>query len=312
MRDAHRRLHFVDVLPAFAARTERIHLQVLRPDVDLDLVVNFRNHEHRRKRRMPPRRLIERRNPHQPVHSRFSREQPISVFAAELHCGVLNARLFSRRFVQHRRAHSLSFRPAQIHPQKDGRPILRLRPSRTGLDRHDGVQMIVFSRKQRLRFQFRDVVFRRRQLFIEVLQQLVLLFGVGFFLRQMNICLNVSGDGRELFIRGHLLFGTLPLAQHALGGFLIAPETGFSDAGFQRLQAFAVARCVKDNSAQARCAASVLRSNVAGLRGSFFSFRAFSLLHYVFTSLLPDFKEVINRITETITHIQANQSPNRV
>src|SRR5881394_839361 len=128
--------------------------------------------------RMPPRRLIERRNPHQPVHSRFSREQPISVFAAELHCGVLNARLFSRRFVQHRRAHSLSFRPAQIHPQKDGRPILRLRPSRTGLDRHDGVQMIVFSRKQRLRFQFRDVVFRRRQLFIEVLQQLVLLFGV--------------------------------------------------------------------------------------------------------------------------------------
>jgi hypothetical protein len=88
----------------------------------------------------------------------------------------------------------------------------------------------------------------------------------------MDVRLDISSDGGELFVRGNLLLGALPLTQYALRCFLIVPKIGFGDAGFERLQAFPVARRVKDSSARARCAVSVLRSDAANLRGSFESF----------------------------------------
>jgi hypothetical protein len=48
-----------------------------------------------------------------------------------------------------------------------------------------------------------------------------------------------------------LLFGALAFAENALRGFLIAPEIGVGDAGFERLQSFAVGFGVKDNSGPA-------------------------------------------------------------
>jgi len=67
----------------------------------------------------------------------------------------------------------------------------------------------------------------------------------------MDVRLHVAGDGRKLFVRGDLFFGALSLAENALCGFLIVPEIGFSDAGFERLQALPVLRRVKDSSARA-------------------------------------------------------------
>jgi hypothetical protein len=45
-----------------------------------------------------------------------------------------------------------------------------------------------------------------------------------------------------------LIFGALAVAQNRLRGVLIVPEIGLSNAGFQRLQALAMRRRVKDNS----------------------------------------------------------------
>jgi hypothetical protein len=53
-----------------------------------------------------------------------------------------------------------------------------------------------------------------------------------------------------------------------LSGFLIIPEVGAGYARFEGLQAFAVLRRVKDSSGRGRCAASVLRSDAVGLRGT--------------------------------------------
>jgi len=61
------------------------------------------------------------------------------------------------------------------------------------------------------------------------------LLRIRFFLRQMDIGLKIAAQGGELFLRGDLLFGALAFAQNALRGFLIGPEIGVGDAGFEGL-----------------------------------------------------------------------------
>jgi hypothetical protein len=51
-----------------------------------------------------------------------------------------------------------------------------------------------------------------------------------------------------------LFFGALAIAQNGLRFFLIVPEVGLGDAGFEGLQTFAVLGRVKDNSGRGRCA----------------------------------------------------------
>jgi hypothetical protein len=50
-----------------------------------------------------------------------------------------------------------------------------------------------------------------------------------------------------------LFFGALAVAKDGLRFFLVVPEFGLSDAGFEGFQTFAVLRCVKDSSERARC-----------------------------------------------------------
>jgi len=67
----------------------------------------------------------------------------------------------------------------------------------------------------------------------------------------VDVSFEVATDGSELFVGSNLLFGAFAIAQNALRGFLIAPEIGVGDAGFEGLQAFTVALGVKDNSGRA-------------------------------------------------------------
>jgi len=105
--------------------------------------------------------------------------------------------------------------------------------------------------EQRLGFQFGDVGIRRVELPVQLFEQIVLLLDVGFFPGEMDVRLDIAGDGGELLVRGNLFFGPFPLAENALRRFLIAPETGIGDARFESLQALAVLRRVKDSSARA-------------------------------------------------------------
>jgi hypothetical protein len=77
------------------------------------------------------------------------------------------------------------------------------------------------------------------------------LLDVGFFLSEMDIGFDVAGEGCELFFGRNLFFGALTLAENALRSFLVVPESGIGDARFERLQALAVLRGVKDSSARA-------------------------------------------------------------
>jgi hypothetical protein len=79
------------------------------------------------------------------------------------------------------------------------------------------------------------------------------LLGVGFFFREADVGLDVAGDGSQLIFSGNLFFGALAIAENGLRFFLVVPEVGLSDAGFEGFQTFAVLRRVKDNSGRARC-----------------------------------------------------------
>jgi hypothetical protein len=50
-----------------------------------------------------------------------------------------------------------------------------------------------------------------------------------------------------------LFFSAFAIAKNSLRLFLVVPEVGLSNAGFERFQTFAILRRVKDNSGRARC-----------------------------------------------------------
>ena len=81
MRDAHRRIRRIDVLPAFAARAVSVGANVFRLDDDLNAVVDFRRNKNARKRSMPALGLIEWRNPHQAVHADLAAQQAKGILA---------------------------------------------------------------------------------------------------------------------------------------------------------------------------------------------------------------------------------------
>jgi hypothetical protein len=108
--------------------------------------------------------------------------------------------------------------------------------------------MVAFAGEQSLGFQVGNVIFRVVQLAVQLFQQVVALLGVGLFLREMDVGIEIAGKRSELVVGADLIFGALAIAQSGLRGFLIAPEIGLSYAGFERFQAFAMRRSVKDNS----------------------------------------------------------------
>jgi len=95
--------------------------------------------------------------------------------------------------------------------------------------------MIAFAGKQRFGFQVRDVSFGAVELAVELLDQIVALLGIGFFLRQVDVRVEVAGKRGQLFVGGNLLLRALAIAQDGLRGFLIVPEIGLCDAGLEGL-----------------------------------------------------------------------------
>jgi hypothetical protein len=111
--------------------------------------------------------------------------------------------------------------------------------------------VVFFAREECPGFQFRDVVLCRRELLVELFQQVVLLLRVGFFLCEMDVRFDIAGERGQLVVCVNLLFRALPVSQNGLRCFLVVPEIGIGDARFESFQALAVLRRVKDSSARA-------------------------------------------------------------
>ena len=74
------------------------------------------------------------------------------------------------------------------------------------------------------------------------------MLGVGFALGEVDIRLDVAGEGFQLLIGGELVFNALSVAENALRFFLIAPKAGVGSAFLKGLQSRAVLGSVKESS----------------------------------------------------------------
>ena len=108
--------------------------------------------------------------------------------------------------------------------------------------------MIGFTGEECLGFQVRDIGIGGTEFLVQILEEIVFLLDVGFFLSKVDIGFDITRNGGEFFVGGNLVFRALAVAENALSGFLIAPEIGVGCADFESLQALAVLRRVKDNS----------------------------------------------------------------
>ena len=124
MGDANGSFHFIDILAALTACAISINFQFVWLDVDLDAVIHFWNHKHGRKRSVPPCGLIKGRDANQTMNTSFSRKHAVSVLAGKLNGGIFDSGFFAFGFVQYHRFQAFALRPAQIHAEQNGRPIL--------------------------------------------------------------------------------------------------------------------------------------------------------------------------------------------
>jgi hypothetical protein len=87
--------------------------------------------------------------------------------------------------------------------------------------------------EQRARFLFGDVGFSGGEFAVEIFQEILALFGIGFFRGQADVGFDVARQPGELVVRGDLVFGAFAVAQDGLSGFWVAPEVGVGGTGFQ-------------------------------------------------------------------------------
>jgi hypothetical protein len=135
--------------------------------------------------------------------------------------------------------------------------------------------VIALAGKQCAGFQFTNVSFRAAKLAVEVVQQTIPLGGIGFFVSERDVRLDVAREQIELGVGGELVLGALAVAQDGLRGFLIVPEIGLCDFSFQRFQQFLVVGNVKDSSALKLCEVAKLRNDAEGLQESWLYFAKF-------------------------------------
>ena len=122
------------MLAAGATRPVDIHLQVFRPDLDVAIVLDLRDHLDQRERRVPPVGLVVGREPDQAMHTALGAEPAERTLARDADRDALVAGLFPWGLVDDLGGHLVAFRPAEIHPQQHLRPVLRVGTAGAGVD----------------------------------------------------------------------------------------------------------------------------------------------------------------------------------
>ena len=155
---ADRGIGLVHVLPAGTARAVGVDPQVGLVDLDVDVFRQERRDDHLGEGRVPAVRLVERRQPDEPVHAALRLQDSVGVVALHRERRGLEPRLLPRAGLQQVGREAALVGPAQVHAQEHLGPVLRIRPAGSGVDRDERVTGVVLSREERILLQPRELL----------------------------------------------------------------------------------------------------------------------------------------------------------
>ena len=138
----------VNVLSAGSACTEDVDTKIVGLDLDIDLFVDHRIYEHGCEGGVAACGRVERRNAHESMDTNFGLQHAVNVFAVDLEGHRFDTSTFAFELVRNFGFVFHPFRPAEVHAHEHLGPVLAFGSAGTGVDRHYGAAMVVFSREQ--------------------------------------------------------------------------------------------------------------------------------------------------------------------
>ena len=120
----------VDMLSAGPAGPVCVDLQVIVDDLDVDILLDIRDHIAGGKGRLPLSRCIEGGDAHEAVHPLLGAQISVGVLSVHLKGNALDARHIAFQIVQDLHTVAFFFRPACIHPVQHVGPVAGLGPAR--------------------------------------------------------------------------------------------------------------------------------------------------------------------------------------
>jgi hypothetical protein len=227
--DAHRRVRLVDVLATGTRGAIGVDAQVRRIDVDLDRVVHFRVHEHRREAGVAARVGVERAFPHQAVDAGFGAQIAVRILAGDLDGGALDARDFAFGLFHQLDGETLSLAVAQIHPLQHAGPVLRLGAAGPRLDFDEagiGVHRVA---EHAAELELVHLAFECRQIAFDCGQGVFVVLGLG----QVEELLEIGGQLLDVAqVMHHVFELTLFLAQFLRTRGVVPGGRIFQRAGY--------------------------------------------------------------------------------
>ena len=140
---AHGRLHLVDVLSAGTAAAVGVPRDVRRTDFDLDVVVDDGISEDGGEGGVSPRRGVERRDAHQPVHAILALEEAVGVGALDFDGRGFDAGHVTFLTVDEFHGEVVALGPAHVHTQEHLGPVAAFGAARAGVDVQDRVERVL-------------------------------------------------------------------------------------------------------------------------------------------------------------------------
>src|SRR5688572_4346611 len=126
MRDSDGGIILLHMLAACTASPVSINLQVFFIDLDVYVSLNIRPEFDLRKRCMTAVGRVERTQAHEAMYASLTLEIAIGIIASNAIGSTLDARFFAFHPLDKLDLIAIIFRPAQVHPLKHLRPILRV------------------------------------------------------------------------------------------------------------------------------------------------------------------------------------------
>ena len=150
MRNADCGRSLIDVLSSGSAGTVRVNAQILVTDFDIQVFLYVRHHITGYKGGLALSCRIKGRNAHQAVHALLRFQITIGILAIDLKGYRLNPGLIAIQIIQYLYCVSFFIRPAAEHTVEHSGPVAGLRPSRSCMERDDGIVLIILAGKQSL------------------------------------------------------------------------------------------------------------------------------------------------------------------